>query len=410
MFPPYFKDMQCEMEKTGKLNHSYVIKKDIDRTLIWEGSTRPLLSELVIELTERCNNNCIHCYINRPADDPVALREEIHTETVKAIIEEAAALGCIKIRFTGGEPLLREDFDDIYVFTRRLGCKVEIFTNATLIDENRISLFSEIPPLEPIEVTLYGMTAKSYEAVSRTPGSFENAWRAINLLRGAGIPVTLRGVNLPPNRAELEEMTHWADDVHGERVSLGLIQKLDLRGRRDSSKKNDRIRNLRLSPGKVVKRWEKDPGRYRNEIAQFCRKFAGAPGEKLFNCGAGIGSGCVDAYGNFQLCTLLRHPSAVFDLASGSLGKALKEFVPEVRGRIAENMDYLNRCARCHLQPLCEQCPAKSWIENGSLDTPVEYYCEWTHKQAEFLGLISEGQKIWELEKRLSVIGERWYG
>ena len=70
----------------------------------------------------------------------------------------------------------------------------------------------------------------------------------------------------------------------------------------------------------------------------------------------------------------------------------------------ATNPDYLNRCARCFLKGLCEQCPAKSWIENGRLDSPVEYLCEMAHIQAEYLGLLHEKEHAWEVkdwEKRI---------
>jgi hypothetical protein len=64
----------------------------------------------------------------------------------------------------------------------------------------------------------------------------------------------------------------------------------------------------------------------------------------------------------------------------------------------AENPLYLERCARCFLQGLCEQCPAKSWSEHGTLDTPVEYLCQVAHARARDLGLLSEGEHAWEVE------------
>ena len=63
----------------------------------------------------------------------------------------------------------------------------------------------------------------------------------------------------------------------------------------------------------------------------------------------------------------------------------------------ATNPDYLERCARCFLKGLCEQCPAKSWTEHGTLDTPVEYLCQVAHAQARYLGLLAEGEQAWEV-------------
>ncbi|PKO17169.1 MAG: hypothetical protein CVU38_21720, partial [Chloroflexi bacterium HGW-Chloroflexi-1] len=65
---------------------------------------RPLLGQLDIELTERCNNACIHCYINQPEHDANARAREMDTAFVKDVLRQAADLGCLTVRFTGGEP------------------------------------------------------------------------------------------------------------------------------------------------------------------------------------------------------------------------------------------------------------------------------------------------------------------
>ena len=116
------------------------------------------LSSLDIELTERCNSDCIHCCINLPANDRVAKAREMTTGQVKSILTEAATLGCLRVRFTGGEPLLRPDFEGLYLFARRLGLKVLIFTNARLITPQLADLLMRIPPLVFMEITVYGCT------------------------------------------------------------------------------------------------------------------------------------------------------------------------------------------------------------------------------------------------------------
>jgi len=163
------------------IKNAYYVKVRIDEAKAWERK-RPVLGTLDIELTERCNCNCIHCYINLPADDWNTKQRELSTDEVQGILREAASLGCLRIRFTGGEPLLREDFADIYMFARRLGLRVALFTNATLITPELSKLLASTPPLEPIEVTVYGMERGSYESVTRASGSFEAMWRGINLL------------------------------------------------------------------------------------------------------------------------------------------------------------------------------------------------------------------------------------
>ena len=131
----------------------YFQRIDSCNVALWQNKG-PSLTMLDMELTERWDNNCIHCYINLPADDVAAKEKELSTSEVKGILEEAASLGCLTVRFTGGEPLLREDFEEIYVFTRKLGLKVLLFTSATLITPEVAQLLARIPPLKKIEVTV----------------------------------------------------------------------------------------------------------------------------------------------------------------------------------------------------------------------------------------------------------------
>ncbi|HPZ09233.1 MAG TPA: radical SAM protein [Candidatus Eremiobacteraeota bacterium] len=372
----------------------YAVKKSIYEVKLWEGD-KPLLSSLNIELTERCNNKCIHCYINLPKDDKEAQKKEMTGKEIKKILKEAALLGCMQIMFTGGEPLLREDFDELYIFTRKLGIKVFIFTNATLIDEKRAELFSKIPPGEKIEITIYGMKKRSYEAVTRNPGSFESAMKGVNLLLQKKVPFVVKGAILPQNKEEIEEFEEWAKTIPWMDKPPGYAMFFDLRGRRDKQK--DLIKKVRLSPQEgldIITRKRKE---YIKEMKEFCGKFMKPSGDKIFSCGAGTGGGTVDSYGKFQLCMLLRHPDTVYDLKKGSLKDGIENFFVKIREIKATNSDYLNRCGKCFLKGLCEQCPGKSWSEHGSLDTPVEYLCEIAHKQAEFLGLLEEGEKAWEV-------------
>ncbi|MEM5790358.1 MAG: radical SAM protein, partial [Syntrophobacteraceae bacterium] len=127
---------------------------------------RPRLEQLDIELTERCNNDCIHCCINLPAADSAARERELTTRQVEHVLKQAADLGCLEVRFTGGEPLLRPDFEDLYIYARRLGLRVLLFTNACLISPRLADLFASIPPLLKIEITVYGMRQESYESVT----------------------------------------------------------------------------------------------------------------------------------------------------------------------------------------------------------------------------------------------------
>jgi radical SAM protein with 4Fe4S-binding SPASM domain len=390
-------------------SNPYSVRRQAGTVSLWNDRP-PALTTLDLELTERCNNDCIHCYINLPADDAAAQHHELTTAEWLQVLRQAAALGCLTVRFTGGEPLLREDFEELYLAARRLGLKVLLFTNGTLIEPRLAGLLARLPPLEKVEVSVYGMRRESYEAVSRTPGSFETAWRGMHLLLERGVPFVVKSALLPPNRREMEEFEAWAAALPwmGQLPSYSMY--FDLRGRRDSARKNRLIEKLRLTPeaGLAVEVRRREA--FWAEMQRFCSQFLSVPGDRLFSCGSGLGGGCVDAYGRLQLCMGLRHPDTVYDLKSGSLEDGVRNFFPTVRARRAENPDYLARCARCFLKGLCEQCPAKSWTEHGTLDTPVDYLCAIAHAYARYLGLVSRDEMAWQVsdwESRVHALSSR---
>ena len=366
---------------------------------------RPLasrLSRLDIELTERCDNDCVHCCINLPAGDARARRREMTTAQVGEILRQAADLGCLQVRFTGGEPLLRADFAELYLSARRLGLKVLIFTNARRVTPALADLLAEVPPRVPMEVTVYGMHAASYEAVSRVPGSYAQFRRGVDMLLDRSVPFVVKGALLPPNRGELDELAAWAATLPGMTGPPSQAMFFGLRSRRDDEARSRLIASLRVTPEEGLAVLTRDPDRYREAMARFGARFIGPPGDRLFRCGAVRGV-CVDAYGQAQPCLSLRAPRFTVDLlqdeeaAKGaSLAAALDRFAQlgEVR---ATSPEYLRRCARCFLKGLCEQCPAKSWSEHGTLDTPVEYLCAAAHAQARWLGWLGAGEHGWEV-------------
>lgn len=359
------------------------------------------MSSLDIELTERCNNNCIHCCINLPVNDQFAKEREMNTGQIKAILQEAADMGCFQVRFTGGEPLLRDDFEELYLFARSKGLKVLIFTNARLITPHLTDLFKRFPPLVRMEITVYGMHQHSYEAVSRAPGSFEQFWRGVHLLLEHQVPFVVKSVLLPPNKQEINEFEAWAVTIPwmDKPPSYGMF--FDLRNRRDDLEKNHLIKSLRFTPEDGLYILTRDAKAYIKTSREFACKFMGPSGNNLFTCGAGHGM-CIDAYGRAQACLSLRVPELTVDVLNEGdhpLETALDRFshLGELK---ATNPDYLERCGVCFLKGFCEQCPAKSWAEHGNLDTPVEYLCQVAHTKARWLGWLSSKESAWEPEPR----------
>lgn len=375
---------------------SYVNKYRPHEYKIWKGKKEPILGQIDIELTERCNNNCLHCCINRQEDDAEAQTREMSTDFIKRVLTEAASLGCFTVRFTGGEPLLRKDFEEIYLFTRRLGMKVILFTNARLINSKLADLLARIPPGQLVEVSVYGMSAESYDRVAGKRGAFAEFWSGVQLLLDYKIPFIVKGTKLDILKEEQQKFEAWAATIPSMNNAPGYSMNYEFRHRHDDPVKNAYIANLRATPEETVTSISRD-SLFQREMVRFCRQFMGLAGDKLFNCGAGHGT-CIDAYGNAQLCLPMRSPECVVNLHDMSIKEVLEEKFTVMRELRSTNHEYLRRCARCFLKGLCGQCPAKSWIEYGTLDTPVEYLCEVAHAKARFLGLVGEQENAWEIE------------
>lgn len=378
-----------------KRTPSYAVRVPEGEGLL--GGRAPLLSSMDIELTERCDNNCVHCYINRPAGDAAARRREMSGALVHRVLDEAASLGCLDVKLTGGEPLLREDFEELYLHARRLGLRVTLFTNAALMTPRVADLLKRIPPLAPVEISNYGMSRGSYEAVTRRPGSHDRSAAGLRLLKERGVPLLVKMASLPANSGEEAQFDAWAAAEIGMDQPPSFVVQLNLHGRRDVEK-NRLIRRNRLSPDAVVDVLARNPTEFVKGLKSFFLSQLDGGGDRLFMCGAGSGTCAVDAYGVIQPCLLLRHPETVAAFEAMGLRKAMLDHFPGMRERKAERRDYLDRCGRCLLLGFCEQCPAQSWMENGTLDTPVEYLCDVAHAGARAMGLLRPAERGWEIE------------
>ena len=129
----------------GRKLGSYFERIESYKATLWKGE-KPFLAMLDMELTERCDNSCIHCYINLPANDFQAKERELTTEEVEENLQEASALGCLMVRFTGGEPLLEVDLTRQFIqsFKNEFGADFHIHLYTGL----------EPVPLEAVKILL----------------------------------------------------------------------------------------------------------------------------------------------------------------------------------------------------------------------------------------------------------------
>ncbi len=348
--------------------------RDLD---LWQKkNAKNALSSFTLELTARCNNNCRHCYINLPENDPQALAEELSFAEITNIIDQAADLGVVWCLLTGGEPLLREDFEEIYLYLKRKGLLVTVFTNATLISEKHIKLFKKYPPRD-LEISVYGITAATYAAVTRKPHLFDSFRNGLDLLLKNAIPVNLKNVTIKANVKEFHDIAAFCANHSKEPFRFDPL--IHLRFDHDK-KRNAEIRRQRLAPEEIAALERSDKARYQ-AMQNNCDRLILplCPEEErhyIFRCGAGVSDFVVSHNGLYRLCSSLWHPDSMYDLRKRTILEARKHLVAKVRSTKSANPRFLESCAVCPLINLCIWCPAHSFLETGQMDEPCRYFCD----------------------------------
>lgn len=348
--------------------------------------------EFTLEVTARCNLDCRHCYINLPAGDREARRRELSLEELDSIASEAVSLGALWCLISGGEPLLRKDFPELYLGLKRKGLLLSVFTNACLVTREHVRLFREYPPRD-VEVTVYGCSEETYARVTRRRGSYAAFRRGLDLLQDAGVRVRLKAMALRSNVHELPEVSRFCRERTKDYFRFDPL--LHLRFDRDP-RRNVEIRSERLSTAEIVAIEQADEQR-RSSLRSGCRELnmpqaADTNCDHLFHCGAGNGGFTVGSDGLFRLCSSLWHPDAVYDLRKGSVADAWTNFVPRIRGLRSHRQEFLGSCRVCPIINLCQWCPAHADLEAGAMDAHVGYFCEVAHARSEALKQSVPGQ------------------
>jgi radical SAM protein with 4Fe4S-binding SPASM domain len=327
-----------------------------------------------IEVTPFCNLKCAHCYISQChwEGDILSCHE------LCRILDEAAAEGCLWLLLTGGEPLLRDDFLDIYAHAKRKGMIITIFTNGTLVTPDIARYFHDWSP-HLVEISIYGATRSTHEEITGVAGSFERCLKGIELLVKQGIRVTLKTMVMTQNKHEIWEMKKLAKDF-GIPFRFDAVINPALDGSRYPCA-------LRLSPEEVVRLDAEDPEYYEAWVKS-CQAFLKIPEPRdtLFTCGAGMASFHIDAFGRLQMCTIAREPS--YDLRRGSFCQGWRDFLPAI---LSQKEASPSSCRSCQYRPVCLICPGWGQLEYGTpQEKPIDYLCQIARLRARAFGLEGE--------------------
>lgn len=166
------------------------------------------------ELTWACNHSCLHCVVSGGKKDS----RELMTEECKRLADELARLGLKSIAFSGGEPLLREDFFEIAEHVSRLGIATQIATNGTLVDEG---VARQLKRLDfNVQITLNGSSPQTHDRFCGMENAYEKAVNGVTFLNRAGVPTTIATVATKANVSDIPDTVDTAIRLGAESFRL----------------------------------------------------------------------------------------------------------------------------------------------------------------------------------------------
>ena len=134
-----------------------------------------------LDLTYRCNERCIHCYLDH--DD----HGEMTTAEIKDLLDQMAAAGVFYLTISGGEILMRRDFFEILEHARARTFCIKLKTNGVLIRKKEAARLRELG-VESVQISVYSHRPEVHDAITKMPGSFRQSIAAV---RPSAIRITM---------------------------------------------------------------------------------------------------------------------------------------------------------------------------------------------------------------------------
>lgn len=335
----------------GALDFSESLKRQ------WTRNRRPYA--VLLELTSRCNFNCVHCYLQDHHAEEFLSRDDV-IKILDLLYDE----GILFLTLTGGEVLTRRDFAEIYTYAKRRGFLVEIFTNGYALTEEVIALFQQLPPLL-VDISLYGSCEETYQKITGVSGAFAKVTENCRRLKQTGVRTSLKSPILTSDEAEQTAMQKLAAEL-----GLPLAFSYNLSPTIDGSEKT---RDYQVSRVLCLE----------CEFADHENKFLETTSETerqaemarlnqcdtVYACNVATSNFVVDYRGQMLPCMKLRAHGV--PLTRQGFAAAWQAFA--AYGQRKANEDY--KCRGCSARYYCDVCPAEMELLYGDAECRPESVC-----------------------------------
>ncbi|HEX2712674.1 MAG TPA: radical SAM protein [Candidatus Acidoferrales bacterium] len=330
-----------------------------------------------LDLTYRCNERCVHCYLEHEDHG------ELTTAEVKGILDQLAAAGTLFLTLSGGEIFLRKDLFELLAYARELHFDLSLKTNALLINTERARRLRELG-VRRIQISIYSADPAVHDAITKVRGSLERSIRAIRFLKSQGLQVKIACPLMKQNLTAYRSVLALAEEL-----DVPYIFDLTITPKMDGDMSLLALRNA----GRDLLPVLRDP--VLNPRVNGGAKPAGATGSAVSSglemglyegipCSAGHNSCYISPYGDVYPCVQMPVPTG--NLRQQGFEEVWYESpkMQRVRG-VRESQ--LPVCSRCSIRQFCERCPGLAQMEGGDLLGPYERACELAELNARLAGV-----------------------
>ena len=327
---------------------------------------KPTLTNLQIELTSRCNERCVHCYI--PHENKTT---DIKLELFYSVLEQCKEMGLLSLTLSGGEPMMHENFCEFLRKCKEYDFSVCILSNLTLLNDEIITEMKE-SRLSSVQVSLYSMNADIHDEITQVKGSYEKTKSAILRLIENDIPLQISCPTMKQNKNCYVDVVNWAKE-HRTRAITDYIM---------MAKYDHTTQNLenRLSLDEVEKILndiiENDAEYQRKMIASDIEKEETRDTSNDIICGVCISSICMVSNGNIYPC------SGWQDYVVGNVTEAPLQEIwdnsPKIKYLRSLRKKDFHKCLECVDKAFCAMCMVRNANENPDGD-PLkinEHFCK----------------------------------
>lgn len=310
-----------------------------------------------LDITWRCNERCVHCYLDHDG------KGEMTTGEIKDVIRQLADCGTFFLSISGGEPLLRQDCWEILEYARSLRFNVKLKTNAVMIGPKQAARLKALG-IEQVQISLYSHRPEVHDAITKLPGSLRRTTDAIRHLKASGVKVSLTDVLMKYNRRDAMAVKKLAEEM-GVGFSIDPTITPMLSGDRS-------VMSLGITHAELEEIMHTEE--FVGDVDEFCSPMSSAADDVLdgYSCSAGHTLAYISPFGDVYPCVQFPMPcGSVRKQSFHEIWYQSKAF-EELR---SVHVRDLHTCSHCTHNSYCSRCPGLAYME-GDFRGPSALDCE----------------------------------